>query len=324
MGAGALGGEGQRPMRDFRGIALLMVALWMAIPTAAEAQMEFSLDEVEEDTKPAGKSKDQGDLIEELAAADDAEDGPAELTLQREEIAEEIYAVQQIYALRLKRLELAPSVAFTLNDPYIKRYGLGFAMNYWFTNVLAIGLNFIWYDWCGERPGCNPLDRGTDIVPRIQNQFRLGVPINDWQFGLWANFTYVPFYGKFKVRKKIFQWDAYLIGGVGFMRTKPITVFGVATDPPRVFDWQTNVAFNVGAGLRIFMTRYLTFFTEFRAYMWPDQFENITPESQLPGPDNAGDPSTWLQSGSSFVANTSIQIGFTLFLPIKFEYRLPK
>jgi outer membrane beta-barrel protein len=298
-------------MRDFRGIALLMVALWMAIPTAAEAQMEFSLDEVEEDTKPAGKSKDQGDLIEELAAADDAEDGPAELTLQREEIAEEIYAVQQIYALRLKRLELAPSVAFTLNDPYIKRYGLGFAMNYWFTNVLAIGINFNWYDWGG-----NPLDRGTNLEFRVRNQFRLGIPINDWQFGLWANFTYVPFYGKFKVRKKIFQWDSYLIGGVGIMRTQPIPVF----DPEiRNFGWQTNVAFNVGAGLRIFLTRYLTFFTEFRAYMWPDKFENVQVD-----PGNRSDPSTWTQDGSTFVANTSIQIGFTLFLPVKFEYRLPK
>ena len=121
-----------------------------------------------------------------------------------------------------------------------------------------------------------------------------------------------------KVRKKIFQWDSYLIGGVGLMRTQPIPIF----DPElRSFDWNTNVAFNVGAGLRIFLTRYLTFFTEFRAYMWPDQFENIR---VAPNPADRRDPSTWLQSGSTFVANTSIQIGFTLFLPIKFEYRLPK
>jgi hypothetical protein len=294
-----------------------MAAFWLTLPAVAEAQMEFSLDEVDEEKPaPAEKSESEGDLIEELAAGDSSTEGPTEPEPQREEIAEEIYAVQQIYALRLNRFELAPSAAFTLNDPYLKRYGLGFAMNYWFTNVLAVGFNFNWYDWCGGRPTCNPLDRGTDIVPRIQDQFRLGVPINDWQFGLWANFTYVPFYGKFKVRKTIFQWDSYLIGGVGLMRTKPIPIF----DPEvRSFDWNTNVAFNVGIGLRIFMTRYLTFFTEFRAYMWPDKFENTRVD-----PANRNDPSTWLQSGSTFVANTSIQIGLTLFLPIKFEYRLPK
>ena len=301
-------------MRDFGGIALLMAALLTALPTSVQAQMEFSLDEVDEEdanAKPDKKSESQGDLIEELAAGDGAEEGPAEAVPQRDEIKEEIYAVQQIYALRLKRLELAPSVAFTLNDPYMKHYGLGLAMNYWFTNVLALGFNFIWYDW-----GTNPLERGTDIIPRIQDQFRLGVPINDWQMGMWVNFTYVPFYGKFKVRKKIFQWDSYLIGGVGFMRTQPIPVFDAAV---RSFDWQTNVAFNVGAGLRIFLTRYLTFFTEFRAYMWPDQFENVEVS-----PSDPNDQSTWLQSDSTFVANTSIQLGFTVFFPIKFEYRLPK
>lgn len=301
-------------MRDFGGIALLIAVLLTAFPAVTQAQMEFSLDEVDEgeakSAKPA-KQESEGDLIDQLATGDDATDGPEEPAPQREEIAEEIYAVQQIYALRLKRLELAPSVAFTLNDPYLKHYGLGLAMNYWFTNVLALGFNFNWYDW-----GTNPLERGTDLIPRIQNQYRLGVPINDWQMGLWVNFTYVPFYGKFKVRKKIFQWDSYLIGGVGFMRTQPIPVFDPAV---RSYDWQTNVAFNVGAGLRIFVTRYLTIFTEFRAYMWPDQFENVDVD-----PGNPSDKSTWLQSGSTFVANTSIQLGFTVFFPVKFEYRLPK
>jgi len=259
------------------------------MPAAVQAQMEFSLDEVdEEEAKPAKKSESQGDLIEELAA------------------------VQQIYALRLKRVELAPSVALSLNDPYLKHYGLGLALNYWFTNVLALGVNFNWYDW-----GTNPLERGTNIIPRIQNQFRLGVPINDWQMGLWVNFTYVPFYGKFKVRKKIFQWDSYLIGGVGIMRTQPIPVFDAAV---RSFDWQTNVAFNVGIGLRIFLTRYLTFFTEFRAYMWPDQFENV---DVAPDDADRNNPDTWLQSDSTFVANTSIQIGLTFFFPTR-DYQLPK
>ncbi len=295
----------------------MLAALGWVFPTAVQAQMEFSLDETEEasSAEPKADSKSEGDLIEQLASGDDAEKGPTEPEPQREEIAEEIYAVQQIYALRLKRFELAPSASFTLNDPYLRRIGLGFATNYWFTNVLAVGVNFVWYDWGGD-----PFSRGTSFVPRIQDQFRLGVPINEWQFGLWANFTYVPFYGKFKVRKKIFQWDSYLIGGVGLMRTKPLPVF----DPEiRNFDWSTYVAFNVGLGLRIFLTRYLTFFTEFRAYMWPDRFENVNvaPDQADPG---RGDSSTWLQSGSTFVANTAIQVGFTLFLPIKFEYRLPK
>ncbi len=126
-----------------------MAAFWLTLPAVVEAQMEFSLDEVEDEPQPEPKKESQGDLIEELAAGDDSkDDGPVEPAPQREEIAEEIYAVQQIYALRLKRFEMAPSAAFTLNDPYLIWYGLGFAMKYWFNNVLALGLKFIWYDWC--------------------------------------------------------------------------------------------------------------------------------------------------------------------------------
>ena len=56
-----------------------MAALLTAFPTAVQAQMEFSLDEVdEEDAKPVKDSKSQGDLIEELAAGSDADSGPTE------------------------------------------------------------------------------------------------------------------------------------------------------------------------------------------------------------------------------------------------------
>jgi outer membrane beta-barrel protein len=303
-------------MRELGGITLLLAALCLALPASVSAQMEFSLDEVEEEKPdPAGEKKgaqQEGDLIEQLAAEKEVE-GPEESAPQREETAEEIYAVQQIYALRLKRFELAPSAAFTVNDPYLRHPGLGVSGNYWFTNVLAIGVNFIWYDWG------NPLERGTTLVEQIQRSYRLGVPINEWQFGLWANFTYVPFYGKFSMfRKFLFQWDSYLVGGVGIMRTKPIPVF----DPEiREFNWDTRVSFNVGIGLRIFLTRYLTFFTEFRDYMFLEQFENVTVD---PDPVNRRDSSTWLEGSSTFFNNLTVQFGFTLFLPIKFEYRLPK
>ena len=279
--------------------------------------MEFSLDEVEEDkpNKPAQKTveKDaerEGDLIEQLAA-EKAVEGPEEPAPEREETVEEIFAVQQIYALRLKRFELAPSAAFTVNDPYLSHPGLGVAANYWFTNVLAVGLNFIWYDW-GD-----PLRRENTLVEQVQRSFRLGVPINEWQFGLWANFTYVPFYGKFSAfRKFLFQWDSYLVGGVGLMRTRPISRF----DPEiREFDWGQRVSFNVGIGVRIFLTRYLTFFTEFRNYMFLEQFENVNVS-----PSNRNDPSTWLADSTTFFNNLTVQFGFTVFLPIKFEYRLPK
>jgi outer membrane beta-barrel protein len=135
--------------------------------------------------------------------------------------------------------------------------------------------------------------------------------------GLHANFTYVPFYGKFSgFNKFIFQWDAYIIGGVGFMRTRPIPVF----DPEiREFGYGIRAAFNIGIGIRIFLTRWMALFGEFRNYMFLEKFEN-----EVVSVEDRSDPSTWLADGSTFFNNATIQIGLTFFFPSKFKYRKPK
>ncbi len=301
-------------MRRIWGPALVLAALFLILPGIANAQMEFALDEVDEPAETATEAKpgeERTDLFEELATEETSTNGPTEMEPVREESAEEIYAVQQLYALRLKRFELAPSGAFTLNDPYLSHPGVGVAFNYWFTNVLAIGANWVWYDFG------NPLDRQADLIQQVQKSFRLGVPINEWQQGAWVNFTYVPFYGKFSAfRKFIFQWDAYLLGGVGFMRTQPIPVFD--TDN-RSFDYDFRMSFNVGLGLRVFLTRFLSIFGEFRDYMWLEQYEATTVSPGAPE-----DPDTWLADDTKFFNNASIQFGISIFFPFKVEYRLPK
>ena len=57
----------------------------------------------------------------------------------------EVYAVEQIYALRRHRLELNPYWGFTLNDQFVSHPGPGMDLKYYVTNVLAIGLNGNWY-----------------------------------------------------------------------------------------------------------------------------------------------------------------------------------
>src|SRR4051794_1000293 len=53
----------------------------------------------------------------------------------------EVYAVQQIYALRYHRLELKPYWIATLNDQFVDHPGPGLAADFYITNVLAVGLN---------------------------------------------------------------------------------------------------------------------------------------------------------------------------------------
>ncbi len=296
---------------------------FLAVPfsTSTAQDMSFDLDEAEsgevaaeaeaegEVSAEAGAGA-EGDVLSELADA--PEDDLTEAEPAREKhtlVAEEIYAVQRIYALRNGRLELAPSFSFTVNDQYVSHNAPAIALNFWITNVLAIGANFLWYQG---------FEAESDLNFHIRRSTRLAVPITEYQLGAHLNFTYVPIYGKFSMfNEYIFQWDSYLVGGVGMMRTRPVSV----VDPSiRTFDFDIRVAFNVGIGIRVFVTRYLTVFMELRDYMYLEKLENLTVEL---GPDRES-PNTWIDEDATLTNNVAAHVGMTIFLPFEFEYRYPK
>lgn len=277
------------------------------------ADMSFGVDEPVEDSGGG-----EGDVISSLAVEGDtsgadtaaaADAGGRDAPVRGEEAHEEIYAVQQIYALRINRVELMPSVALSLNDPFVSHTGVGLALNYWFTNVLAVGLNFIWYDG---------LENESDLNFFVRRSTRLAVPVSAFQFLANLNFTYVPIYGKFAMFNEfIFQYDAYVVGGIGLMRTRPRPV----VDPEvRDFDFGERISFNVGIGLRVFVTRWLAVFAELRDYMYLETLENLNVE--LGAARN--NPETWVQSSPSFVNNVTAHVGLAVFIPFDFSYNQPR
>ncbi len=308
-------------------LVLGSVGLALASGSRAAAQdMEFSLDETTEGSEAGGsegtgsegsadvepaEGGDSGDVIGDLASTGDqptqteTRDAPTSTA----EAREEIYAVQQVYALRINRVEVTPSVSQSLNDPFVSHTGIGLGLNYWWTNVLALGVNFIWYEG---------LESESELAFQVRRSTRLSVPINQYQFGAHLNFTYVPVYGKFSMFNEfIFQYDAYIVGGVGLMRTRPVPV----VDPEvRRFDFDIRIAFNLGIGLRVFVTRWLAIFAELRDYMYLEQLENLT----VGLGQQRTDQTTWTQSSLAFTNNVTAHLGLTIFLPPDFEYRLPR
>jgi len=178
-----------------------------------------------------------------------------------------------------------------------------------------VGLNFLFYQG---------LENESDLNFFVRRSTRLAVPITEYQLGAHLNFTYVPLYGKFMMfNEYIFQWDSYIVGGVGLMRTRPVPV----VDPEiRQFDFDWRVAFNVGIGLRVFVTRFLAIFAELRDYAYLERLESL--EVALGTGDCPGNfrncPETWLDDSPSLTNNVTAHIGFTLFFPFTFEYTLPK
>jgi outer membrane beta-barrel protein len=236
----------------------------------------------------------------------------------KKKVNAEVYAVQQQYVIKAQRFEIMPYFAFTLNDQFVSHDAPGLALNYYITQVLAVGLNGAWY---------GGLNADSDFNFQNRRAARIAVPLNNYQLAGDLNFTYVPMYGKFAgFGDFIFNYDAYLEGGVGLIRTEPIAVI----DPDnRKFTWNNLVNFDVGIGFRIFFTRWLAAVLEVRDIVFFDKIEALSIASgsttlPLNSKDNPLNPQTWYDSSTHPTNDIQLQVGLSIFLPTSFEYRLPK
>ena len=217
----------------------------------------------------------------------------------------QVYAVQQIYALRAKRFELSPYYGVSMNDQFVSHTGPGFAFNYYVTNVLAVGFNFNWF-FNVDAPFNREVDQST----------RLAIPINQYRWGANLNFTYVPLYGKFAgFGDFIFHWDMYVVAGVGAISTRPEAVIDPAN---RAFKYEAKVAFNAGLGLRVFFNRWLAAFLEVRDYVYNEKLENTEVDKVNPRNEQ-----TWFNE-SRITNAVQAQFGISVFLPFTWAYKLPK
>jgi len=229
--------------------------------------------------------------------------------LSQKNVRAQVYAVQQIYALRRGRFELMPYWSFSLNDQFVSHPGPGLGINYYLTNVLAIGLNGTFHQ---------PFNGDSDFNFQNRRATRIAVPLNEYQAAGTLNFTYVPMYGKFSgFNQFIFHYDGYIVGGVGAIRSRPIAVI----DPDnRKFDYDWRVAFSIGIGLRVFLNRWFAVTAEVRDYIYVEQLENTT---VAPTQQAQRDPATWFGE-NPLTNNVQAQIGISVFLPFSWQYKLPK
>ena len=223
-------------------------------------------------------------------------------------IKESIYAVQQLYVMRARRFEFNPWWnATSLNDQFVQHTGPGIAINYYITNVLGIGANFRYYA---------PFNTDSKFNGQVRRAARVAVPLNEYQWGASLDFNYVFAYGKFAgAGDFIFEYDAYIMGGVGALSTRPIAVI----DPDnRNFEYKPKLAFDLGLGLRIFLSKWFAVNVAVKDYGYNEVLENLKTDEV-----NPGNKASWL-GANSFTQNVELQTGLSLFVPFSFDYRLPK
>ena len=237
-------------------------------------------------------------------------------------LGEQIFAVQQIYALRVRRFEINPYWSASLNDQFVGHPGPGIAINFYPFNVLGIGISGTYFNW---------FNTDSKFNADVRRGARVGVPLNEYDWNASLNLTYVPAYGKFAgFGDFIFQYDAYIVAGGGFMSTRPIPVF----DPDyRNFSYKVKPAGNVGIGLRIFFYRWMAAILELRDYIYQEELENIHRTTSDPVAGGAtcsgalgvrhNDEKYWI-CDKKLTNAIQAQVGVSFFLPTTFDYRLPK
>jgi outer membrane beta-barrel protein len=224
-------------------------------------------------------------------------------------IKESIYAVQQLYVMRARRFEFEPWWNLrSLNDQFVQHPGPGIAITYYITNVFAVGVNFRYY---------SPFNVDSAFNGQVRRAARVAVPLNEYQWGASLDFNYVFASGKFAgFGDFIFEYDAYVLGGVGALSTRPIAVI----DPDfRNFEYKPKLAVDGGLGLRIFFSRWFALNVAVKDYIYPEKLENLSINNA--DPTNEKD---WLAASPDFTHNVELQAGFSIFVPFSFDYRLPK
>jgi outer membrane beta-barrel protein len=116
--------------------------------------------------------------------------------------------VRRQLLFRSDRLEVAPGIGHTLNDPYRRTLFIEASLNYHLTNVFSLGLTA---GWGAINYNTNVLDNIESANPAVARTLDFA------DRTLLANFhvAYVPFYGKFNVLDTTtIHYDFHLIGGV--------------------------------------------------------------------------------------------------------------
>lgn len=245
--------------------------------------------------------KQQGDLKADLNIAtgnDAVQAGPVKKTpLSWQDI---IVVIRKPF-LKVRRTELYPFVGTTMNDNMIRHYTIGGELAYYLTDVLAVGVEGMYYTHAFQEP--------YDLVAR---QARRLPTLNEYKWSAALDFHYVPVYGKFAILDhKLVTWEAFFTAGIGAGESEVIP-------RDKTFPGFTNLLImpNVGASMRFFVSRWATVNLGIRDYIFYDHFEPRNRSTTMFA--TAADAKDHAEG--SLINSLMFQIGISFWIPTSFEY----
>ena len=243
-----------------------------------------------------------GDLSADLAASDANTAAIKNGEVKKTPLSwKDIVVVIRKPFLKIRRTELNPFVATTMNDNMIRHETIGGELSYWLTDVLAVGVEGQYYVHSFEEP--------YDLIAR---QARRLPTVNQYNWSTALDFHYVPVYGKFAVLDhKLITWESYFTAGIGVGQSEVVP-------RDKAFPGFTNFLIqpNIGVNMRFFLAKWLTINLGIRDYLFIDKFEPTNRSLTM----NATAAQAQANADSAFVNNIMFQIGLSFWLPTSFEY----
>lgn len=217
--------------------------------------------------------------------------------------------------LKAKRVEFTPLYQFNFNSPLIRNHGVGGQLNYYLSEALWLGVEGNYY--------FNELsNNATGTYFLSASQTKVFPPTNKMIFTALLDAGYVPVYGKFALfNQRVIHWEAYVTLGVGAFMSEVVPY-----DPVNKPGFRNISAIvQVGAGNRLFLTRWLALNTFLKLYMYPDRFEKIPGLARNPGESDDSIISRRSDDASTTLSlDVVFGVGLSFFLPPSFEYRQPR
>lgn len=225
-----------------RKVAVVLALLGAPMAYAQGLGLDLTQDDKKKNDQPA---QSQNPPDQNQAAPAPPADAPALTTapegpqLGEADIIEEdrVKSVQRKVYLKKGRFELAPFVSVSVNDPFYTKWGESLRGSYYLSDTLGIGLRMSRYDTIR-----------TDDARLAKRTFQSRIFFSNPQWSALADVEWSPLYGKATIFNSIIHFDAYLLGGVGVVRTETSSLAGHGP----------NAAVDLGAGIRFMVLDYLS------------------------------------------------------------------
>jgi outer membrane beta-barrel protein len=252
--------------------------------TALLAAQDDSMDFGTEDVAPPDASAGAEEPAAPPESGNSALDEGINLTLE-----DRIKAVSRKVFLKEGRFELAPLLSVTTNDPFFRHWGVGGRAAYHVNDAFALEGGVMVVP-PGFRENLPPLDLLRERAALINADAKL-IGLSD------VGVTFSPVYGKVAILSDaIIHFDTFVAAGAGVVSDSNGDLFG--RDDAKRFSGM-HPTMDVGAGLRVFLLRWLVARVDLRDYVYPQDRANISTLQNL------------------LIVNAGV--GF--FLPPDFEYR---